>query len=107
MTDPIHPTFVTDLLGTYLVQLIVNDSMVDSLPDTVEITAGCSGTAVTVANATIPPGITRCIASISLLAGSNLLIVSGAELWLDAPVVSFAGDVKVEAGAILRVQPAP
>jgi hypothetical protein len=35
-----NPTFVADVLGTYVVQLIVNDGTVDSLlPDTVTITA--------------------------------------------------------------------
>src|SRR5207342_3303217 len=35
----VNPTFVADVLGTYVVQLIVNDGTVDSPPDTVSITA--------------------------------------------------------------------
>jgi len=34
----INPTFLVDAAGTYVVQLIVNDGKVDSLPDTVTIT---------------------------------------------------------------------
>ncbi|MCD4811316.1 putative Ig domain-containing protein [bacterium] len=34
-----NPTFVADLAGTYVVQLVVNDGAVDSDPDTVIITA--------------------------------------------------------------------
>jgi len=37
-TDPVHPTFVADLPGTYVAQLIVNDGLTDSVPDTVTIT---------------------------------------------------------------------
>ena len=37
ITDPVHPTFVIDLPGTYVAQLIVNDGLLDSLPDTVSI----------------------------------------------------------------------
>jgi len=36
-TDPVHPTFVVDLHGTYVAQLIVNDGLLDSLPDSVSI----------------------------------------------------------------------
>ena len=42
-----NPTFVADVLGTYVVQLIVNDGTVDSLPDTVTL----SGESRPVANA--------------------------------------------------------
>jgi hypothetical protein len=34
----VHPTFVADRPGTYIVQLIVNDGKVNSVPDTVTIT---------------------------------------------------------------------
>jgi hypothetical protein len=34
------PTFTADVAGTYVVQLIVNDGLQDSLPSTVSITAG-------------------------------------------------------------------
>jgi len=37
LTDPLRPTFVADLSGTYTVQLIVNDTLLDSAPDTVSI----------------------------------------------------------------------
>ena len=42
LSDPlaVQPTFVADRLGTYIGQLIVNDFTVDSVPDTVLITAG-------------------------------------------------------------------
>jgi PKD repeat protein len=36
-TDPVYPTFVVDVEGTYVVQLVVNDGTVDSAPDTVRI----------------------------------------------------------------------
>src|SRR5207342_1707183 len=36
----VNPTFVADVLGTYVVQLIVNDGTIDSLADTVTIAAG-------------------------------------------------------------------
>ncbi len=41
LSDPtlVNPTFVTDVLGTYVLQLLVNDGTVDSLPDTVMVTA--------------------------------------------------------------------
>ena len=35
----IQPTFVADVVGTYVVQLIVNDPFEDSAPDTVAVTA--------------------------------------------------------------------
>jgi hypothetical protein len=35
----VNPTFVADVLGTYVIQLIVNDGILDSPPDTVIITA--------------------------------------------------------------------
>lgn len=35
----VAPTFVADQPGTYVAQLVVNDSMVDSNPDTISITA--------------------------------------------------------------------
>ena len=38
----VNPTFVVDEPGDYVVQLIVNDGIVDSLPDTVIITTGPS-----------------------------------------------------------------
>jgi PKD repeat protein len=34
----VNPTFEADILGTYTLQLIVNDSQVDSVADTVTIT---------------------------------------------------------------------
>jgi len=42
VTDPVHPTFVVDLPGTYVVQLVVNDGLVDSAPSTVDNTTGNS-----------------------------------------------------------------
>jgi mono/diheme cytochrome c family protein len=41
LSDPfaVEPTFVLDLAGEYVAQLIVNDGLVDSAPDTVMITA--------------------------------------------------------------------
>ena len=46
LSDPtlVNPTFVADVLGTYTVQLIVNDGTVDSLPATVTITVLLSPT---------------------------------------------------------------
>jgi len=35
----VNPTFVADVTGTYVIQLIVNDGTVDSGTDTVTITA--------------------------------------------------------------------
>ena len=42
VTDPVHPTFVVDLPGTYVVQLVVSDGQVDSTPSTVDINTGNS-----------------------------------------------------------------
>jgi K319L-like, PKD domain len=36
----VKPTFVADVLGTYVVQLIVNDGTVNSTPATVAVTSG-------------------------------------------------------------------
>ena len=104
-TDPVHPSFVADEAGTYVVRLIVNDSMIDSAPDTVEITAGCSGDVVTISDTTIPFGITECTATSSITIGPNVLVVSGGELWLHAPEVSLGGGVTVELGATLHAGP--
>ena len=41
-TDPVHPTFVVDLPGTYVAQLIVNDGLLDSAADTVSISTSNS-----------------------------------------------------------------
>jgi RHS repeat-associated protein len=47
ISDPAidNPTFVADVVGTYLAQLIVNDGTLDSVPDTVMIEAGAANTA--------------------------------------------------------------
>ncbi len=37
-TNLVNPTFVTDLTGTYVAQLIVNDGFVESIPATVTVT---------------------------------------------------------------------
>jgi hypothetical protein len=44
LSDPtaVNPTFVADVLGIYVIQLIVNDSKLDSSPDTVSISTGNS-----------------------------------------------------------------
>jgi hypothetical protein len=39
-TTVVNPTFVVDKAGTYVVQLIVNDGLVNSKPDTVRISTG-------------------------------------------------------------------
>ncbi|MHC4148320.1 MAG: choice-of-anchor D domain-containing protein, partial [Planctomycetota bacterium] len=39
----VMPTFVPDLPGTYVAQLVVNDGTLDSAPDTVTIDAACPG----------------------------------------------------------------
>ena len=40
LDDPtlVNPTFVADVAGSYVAQLVVNDGNVDSAPDTVTIT---------------------------------------------------------------------
>ena len=38
----VSPTFTVDLFGTYVAQLIVNDSLLDSVPDTITITTANS-----------------------------------------------------------------
>jgi len=43
------PTFVADVAGTYVVQLIVNDGVQNSLPATVTITAAAAGAAASIA----------------------------------------------------------
>ena len=47
LSDPtaVGPTFVADVAGTYVAQLVVNDGTVDSAPDMVSITAGAGNTA--------------------------------------------------------------
>ncbi|MDH3715842.1 MAG: PKD domain-containing protein [Gammaproteobacteria bacterium] len=40
--NTVNPNFVADVSGTYVVQLIVNDSLEDSVPDTVTIMAGAN-----------------------------------------------------------------
>jgi len=35
--DPVHPTFVVDMLGSYVVQLMVNDGTVNSAADAVSV----------------------------------------------------------------------
>lgn len=106
-TDPVHPGFVTDEAGTYVVRLIVNDSTVDSAPDTVEITAGCRGAVISISNTTIPFGVTECIATTSITVGPNVLVEPGAELWLLAPALSLTESVTVALGATLYMGPIP
>lgn len=50
------PTFVADLVGTYVAQLIVNDGFANSAPDTVQITVNGQGAIVVPATLTIGPG---------------------------------------------------
>src|SRR5439155_11223744 len=78
--DPVasRPTFVPDLAGTYVVQLIVNDGALDSAPDTAAITA------LTVKPP--PPTITA-----PLTAGATVVAGSGAEP--SASVQVFVDDV--------------
>jgi mono/diheme cytochrome c family protein len=45
-TTNVNPTFVADVAGDYMVQLIVNDGTDDSAPDTVTITAQATGATV-------------------------------------------------------------
>jgi hypothetical protein len=106
-TDPVHPSFVADVAGIYVARLIVNDSLVDSAPETVVITAGCVGTVLTISNTTIPVGITECTATSSITIGSNVLVISGGELLLDAPEVRIIENVTVELGATLNIGPIP
>ena len=58
-TDPM-PTFTVDVPGTYVIQLIVNDGHVDSLPSTVTITTNAllAPTANAGANQTVGHGVT-------------------------------------------------
>ena len=58
-----HPTFVADVAGLYVVQLIVNDGIEDSTPDTVSITA--TAPQVTVPNVV---GLTQAAAQSAILA---------------------------------------
>ena len=44
--DPLHPMFVADLAGSYVVSLVVNDGFVDSAPAAMTVTATASTTAV-------------------------------------------------------------
>jgi len=106
-SDPVHPSFIADEDGIYLIRLIVNDSTVDSAPDTVEISAGCSGGLVNISNTTIPFGVTECIATTSITVGPHVLVVNGAELSLYAPEVSILENVTVELGGTLKVGPLP
>jgi hypothetical protein len=106
-TDPIYPEFIADESGTYLALLIVNDGMVDSAPDSVEITAGCSGDVVSVSNTTAPLGLTEYIASTSVTVGPNVLVVPGAILMLYAPDVGIRNEVTVELGAAFGVGSVP
>jgi hypothetical protein len=42
-TTAVKPTFTTDVAGDYIIQLIVNDGKVDSVPATVTVTATATG----------------------------------------------------------------
>lgn len=51
----VSPTLVTDVLGTYVAQLIVNNGLTNSIPATVTITAGDTGL-VLPSSVTVPVG---------------------------------------------------
>ncbi len=99
--DPVYPNLIVDQAGSYVVQLIVNDGTLSSVPDLVEITGGCSGDAVILENTTIPSGVTTCTGTLSITLGPNLQVLPAGELDLHAPVVSFLNGVTVHSGAAL------
>jgi hypothetical protein len=63
---------------------------------------GCSGDVVIISNTTVLFGITECIATTSITVGPNVLVASGAELWLYAPVIRIGNGVTVELGAVFH-----
>ncbi len=58
----VSPSFVADVAGMYVVQLIVNDGIVNSVADTVTITAG-SGGGLPPDPATVAPPVDRSVAT--------------------------------------------
>ena len=60
-----------------------------------------------ISNTTVALGITECIATTSITVGPNVLVVNGAELWLDAPEIRIGGGVVVELGATLQAGSIP
>jgi hypothetical protein len=82
----VHPTFVVDRPGTYIVQLIVNDGKVNSAPDTVTIT---TNNTLPVANA--GPDQTVAVGATVTLDGSQSSDVDGDPLlftWIFTQVPS-------------------
>jgi len=75
-SDP-APTFLTDLEGTYIIQLVVNDGALDSPPDTLNVYAEAppSGNTAPVANA--GPDQTPFVDDVVVLDGSGSSDVDG------------------------------
>jgi hypothetical protein len=69
----VTPTFVADVAGTYVAQLIVNNGVTNSAPDTVTITAGVTATP---SPSSIPTlGNWGMLGTILMLALSGLLLL--------------------------------
>lgn len=103
--DPVYPNFVTDVSGTYVVQLMVNDGAVNGLPDTVSITAEeeCSGIDLFLFDMDFISDTTYCIGDSSITVGQNVTVGSGAGLVLTAPIIRFMNNVSIEPGATLQI----
>ncbi|MBZ5558675.1 MAG: PASTA domain-containing protein [Acidobacteriia bacterium] len=94
LSDPaaVQPTFTPDIAGTYVFQLIVNDGLVDSDPDTVAVTANAVVHNVIVPDVT---GTTQADAQAALIAAQLVL-----------GVVTTENNNTVPAGEVIRQSPA-
>ena len=73
-TNPVHPTFKADVFGTYVVQLVVSDGILSSVPSTVTISADTPPVASAGSNQSVAVGANV------LLNGSGSFDADGATL---------------------------
>jgi hypothetical protein len=83
-TNSMYPTFIADVAGSYVAQLIVSDGSVDSTPDTA------------VVNVSAPPVSTLVITNAEWNAKNNTLVVQGEGAARKESVVVTDADTGVE-----------
>ena len=87
-TTIVNPRFTPDIDGDYVIRLVVNDGLADSVPDTVTVTAGPAGACANPLNlvTSLPflPGMGE-VATIIRIDGDVLSVVAG-----DMPLVTDA-----------------